>query len=123
MQTIQFFRNRCTSKVPLQDFDFAPLSRDAIFRISRALGQQRPLARGFDKILERLLVSLELLHKWKLLAVEFSIMEFCSDVTNLKLCRWVTLIYDPNLLSDDLALDFPLLCYCCQATNISITVL
>jgi cohesin loading factor subunit SCC2 len=58
MQTIQFFRNRCTSKVPLQDFDFAPLSRDAVFRISRALGQQRPLARGFDKILERLLVSL-----------------------------------------------------------------
>jgi hypothetical protein len=84
MQTIQFFRNRCTSKVPLQDFDFAPLSRDAIFRISRALGQQRPLARGFDKILERLLVSLELLHKWKLLAVEFSIMEFCSDVTRFE---------------------------------------
>jgi hypothetical protein len=33
-----------------------PFSRDIIVRISSLLGQQRPLARGFDRILERLLV-------------------------------------------------------------------
>lgn len=58
--TVQFFQNRWNSISPLQDFGVAPspLSRDASLRISRALGQQRPLARGLDKILERLLVSL-----------------------------------------------------------------
>lgn len=57
--TVQFFQNRWNSISPLQDFGVAPspLSRDASLRISRALGQQRPLARGLDKILERLLVS------------------------------------------------------------------
>lgn len=59
-QIIQFYQNRWNSKSPFQDFGIAlsPLSRDAALRISRALGQQRPLARGLDKILERLLVSL-----------------------------------------------------------------
>lgn len=58
-QSIQFYQNRWNSKSPLQDFGMAlmPLSRDALLRISRALGQQRPLARGLDKILERLLVG------------------------------------------------------------------
>lgn len=57
-QIIQFYQNRWNSKSPFQDFGIAlsPLSRDAALRISRALGQQRPLARGLDKILERLLV-------------------------------------------------------------------
>lgn len=57
-ESIQFYQNRWNSKSPLQDFGIAlmPLSRDALLRISRALGQQRPLARGLDKILERLLV-------------------------------------------------------------------
>lgn len=36
-----------------------PFTRDVVVRISAVLGQQRPLARGFDRILERLLVSLQ----------------------------------------------------------------
>ncbi|KAH7414591.1 hypothetical protein KP509_14G000800 [Ceratopteris richardii] len=36
-----------------------PFTRDVIVRICAVLGQQRPLARGFDRILERLLVSLQ----------------------------------------------------------------
>lgn len=57
--TVQFYHNRWNSNPPLPGFGVAlpPLSRDASLRISRALGQQRPLARGLDKILERLLVS------------------------------------------------------------------
>ncbi|KAJ7532193.1 hypothetical protein O6H91_14G075900 [Diphasiastrum complanatum] len=58
---LSFYHRRCDAKVPLQDFGIAPapLSRDSIVRISRALEQQRPLARGFDIILERLLSSLQ----------------------------------------------------------------
>lgn len=36
-----------------------PFTREVVVRISAVLGQQRPLARGFDRILERLLVSLQ----------------------------------------------------------------
>ena len=34
-----------------------PFTRDVIVRMSALLGQHRPLARGFDRILERLLVT------------------------------------------------------------------
>eukprot|EP01018_Ginkgo_biloba_P006884 Gb_05661 [translate_table: standard] len=60
-QMLPFYHGRWNAKAPVQDFGIAPaiLSRDAITRISAALGQQRSLARGFDKILDILLASLQ----------------------------------------------------------------
>ncbi|KAL2629314.1 hypothetical protein R1flu_014000 [Riccia fluitans] len=61
IESLQFFHSRSMAKAPLQDFGSAPapLSRNVILKIALALGQQRPLARGFDRILERLLASLQ----------------------------------------------------------------
>jgi hypothetical protein len=55
---LSYYHGRWNSKPPVQDFGVAaaPLSRNVIARISAALGQQRSLARGFDKILDTLLV-------------------------------------------------------------------
>ncbi|XP_057824377.2 sister chromatid cohesion protein SCC2 isoform X1 [Cryptomeria japonica] len=60
-QLLPYYHGRWTSKAPVQDFGVAPLplSRNAITKISAALGQQRSLARGFDKILDILLASLQ----------------------------------------------------------------
>ncbi|KAH9304417.1 hypothetical protein KI387_008821 [Taxus chinensis] len=60
-QMLPYYHGRWTSKAPVQDFGVAsaPLSRNVITRISAALGQQRSLARGFDKILDILLASLQ----------------------------------------------------------------
>ncbi|XP_024530333.1 sister chromatid cohesion protein SCC2 isoform X2 [Selaginella moellendorffii] len=61
LQSLAFYHWRWGSKAPHQDFGITSnaISRDIIVRITRALGQQRPLARGFDRILERLLASLQ----------------------------------------------------------------
>ncbi|KAG6556205.1 hypothetical protein Mapa_002146 [Marchantia paleacea] len=61
IENLQLYHSRSIAKAPLQDFGSAPapLSRNVILRIAGALGQQRPLARGFDRILERLLASLQ----------------------------------------------------------------
>lgn len=58
---LAYYHGRLNSKAPVQDFGVvaAPLSRNVIARISAALGQQRSLARGFDKILDTLLASLQ----------------------------------------------------------------
>ncbi|CAM6093121.1 unnamed protein product [Calypogeia fissa] len=60
-ENLQFYHRRATAKTPVQDFGIAqaPLARNAILRIAGSLGQQRPLARGYDRILERLLAGLQ----------------------------------------------------------------
>ncbi|XP_057817132.2 sister chromatid cohesion protein SCC2 isoform X2 [Cryptomeria japonica] len=61
LQMLPFYHGRCNLKVQSMGFGIASasFSRDVITCISAALGQKRALARGFDKILDRLLVSLQ----------------------------------------------------------------
>lgn len=60
-QLLLFYHGRLNLKAHRTDFGIASavLSRNVITRISAALGQQRSLARGFDKILDRLLACLQ----------------------------------------------------------------
>ncbi|KAH9298518.1 hypothetical protein KI387_030200, partial [Taxus chinensis] len=61
LQMVPFYHGRWNSKVHTMEFGIASagLSRGVITRISTALVQQSALARGFDKILDRLLASLQ----------------------------------------------------------------
>ncbi|MCO5609933.1 hypothetical protein L7F22_064168 [Adiantum nelumboides] len=58
---IAFYYGRCLrhSSNHVRGVVPTPFTREVIVRICAVLGQQRPLARGFDRILERLLVSLQ----------------------------------------------------------------
>ncbi|KAI5058048.1 hypothetical protein GOP47_0026218 [Adiantum capillus-veneris] len=58
---IAFYSGRCLrqSSNHVRGVVPTPFTREVIVRICAVLGQQRPLARGFDRILERLLVSLQ----------------------------------------------------------------
>lgn len=60
-QMLLFYNGGLNLKAHTMDFGVASavLSRNVIMRISTALGQQRSLARGFDKILDRLLACLQ----------------------------------------------------------------
>eukprot|EP01018_Ginkgo_biloba_P004991 Gb_41687 [translate_table: standard] len=61
IRMLPLYNRRQNSKAPVLEFGIASaaLSRDIVSRISATLGQQRSLARGFDKILDRLLASLQ----------------------------------------------------------------
>eukprot|EP00250_Pteridium_aquilinum_P012903 c21018_g1_i1 orf=256-5733(+) len=60
-QNLPYYHGRCARESSNHGRGIVPtpFTRDVVARISAALGQQRPLARGFDRILERLLVSLQ----------------------------------------------------------------
>lgn len=60
-QNLEFNLKRLSARTPAQEFGVAwnSCSRNIMVRLSAVLGQERPLAKGFDRILERLLVCLE----------------------------------------------------------------